>query len=212
MAARANTQRRYPYACAGKQSKVLLPRVRPCVIDTALGNESCAFGSRFPNSRDGLGCDHYSVRARHTTWSQIRLHTGTGTRDAHSAVVSAKPCHCGVYYSLAQQNLQYNTPTRKTCYDTYLARVSLVQMPACVQAKRDIDDMVSWGIDHLKVDGCYQFDRLHMNGSYAIVGGFLREAAKAAGQRLCGSTHTVDSTHCVRAKTLFGQRKIHSLF
>ena len=46
------------------------------------------------------------------------------------------------------------------------------------QARRDIDDMVSWGIDHLKVDGCYQFDKLHMNGSYAIVGGFL-EAVRA---------------------------------
>jgi hypothetical protein len=29
-------------------------------------------------------------------------------------------------------------------------------MPRCARAQLDIDDMVSWGIDHLKVDGCQQ--------------------------------------------------------
>ena len=74
-------------------------------------------------------------------------------RQCEAMPLRSRPC-------LAQQNLQYNIPTRKTCYDTYLARVSLVQMPACVQAKRDIDDMVSWGIDHLKVDGEWKTPRL----------------------------------------------------
>ena len=33
-----------------------------------------------------------------------------------------------------------------------------------------------------QVDGCQQFDELHMNGSYAIVGSMLREAAQKAGR------------------------------
>ena len=55
-------------------------------------------------------------------------------------------------------------------------------MPRCDRARLDIDDFVSWDIDHLKVDGCQQFDELHMNGSYAIVGSMLREAAEKAGR------------------------------
>ena len=54
--------------------------------------------------------------------------------------------------------------------------------PRSHQAQLDIEDFVSWDIDHLKVDGCQQFDELHMNGSYAIVGGMLREAAAKAGR------------------------------
>ena len=55
-------------------------------------------------------------------------------------------------------------------------------MPRCARARLDIDDFVSWGIDHLKVDGCMGFDELHMNGSYAIVGAMLREAARQQGR------------------------------
>ena len=54
---------------------------------------------------------------------------------------------------------------------------TIAPTPTGTQAHRDIDDMVSWGIDHLKVDGCHEFDHLHMNGSYAIVGGFLEAAS-----------------------------------
>eukprot|EP01052_Picozoa_sp_SAG31_P038536 SAG31_NODE_5170_length_2701_cov_3.885473_4_plen_222_part_00 len=39
----------------------------------------------------------------------------------------------------------------------------------------------SWGIDHLKVDGCKQFDTVNMNSSYAVVGSFLLSAAKKRG-------------------------------
>ena len=55
-------------------------------------------------------------------------------------------------------------------------------MPRCARAQLDIDDFVSWGVDYLKVDGCQQFDELHMNGSYAIIGGMLQNAAKRAGR------------------------------
>ena len=92
-----------------------------------------------------------------------------------------------------------------------------LSMPRCARAQLDIDDFVSWGIDHLKVstspavggnspktvhichtrpltvrcscaallqvDGCQQFDELHMNGSYAIVGSMLRNAAAKAGRK-----------------------------
>jgi hypothetical protein len=55
-------------------------------------------------------------------------------------------------------------------------------LPKCSRAQIDIDDFVSWDIDHLKVDGCQQFDELHMNSSYAVVGGMLRDAAAKAGR------------------------------
>jgi hypothetical protein len=42
-------------------------------------------------------------------------------------------------------------------------------MPRCARARLDIDDFVSWDIDYLKVDGCQQFDELHMNGSYVRI-------------------------------------------
>lgn len=51
----------------------------------------------------------------------------------------------------------------------------------CPTAKRDIDDFVSWGIDHLKVDGCGGFDKSHQNHSYALVGRYLAQAATARG-------------------------------
>lgn len=51
----------------------------------------------------------------------------------------------------------------------------------CPTAKRDIDDFVSWGIDHLKVDGCGGFDKPHQNRSYALVGRFLAHAAAERG-------------------------------
>ena len=57
-----------------------------------------------------------------------------------------------------------------------------LSMPRCARAQLDIDDFVSWDIDHLKVDGCLEFDELHMNGSYAIVGGMLQDAAKRMGR------------------------------
>lgn len=54
-------------------------------------------------------------------------------------------------------------------------------IPTCSRAKTDIDDFVSWDIDHLKVDGCGQFDNVDQNNSYAIVGGFLQEAVAKRG-------------------------------
>jgi hypothetical protein len=54
-------------------------------------------------------------------------------------------------------------------------------IPTCTRAKMDIDDFVSWDIDHLKVDGCGQFDRVDQNNSYAIVGHHLLEAVKKRG-------------------------------
>jgi hypothetical protein len=47
----------------------------------------------------------------------------------------------------------------------------------CATAKQDLEDYVSWGIDHLKVDGCLQFDHEYQNQTYAVVGQHLREAA-----------------------------------
>ena len=44
----------------------------------------------------------------------------------------------------------------------------------CARAKQDIDDLVGYGIDHLKVDGCEGFDNVNMNESYALVGQFLQ--------------------------------------
>ena len=35
-------------------------------------------------------------------------------------------------------------------------------------AKQDVQDYVAWGIDHLKVDGCWEFDYEFMNESYAV--------------------------------------------
>ena len=55
------------------------------------------------------------------------------------------------------------------------------KIPECARAKQDIDDYVSWDIDHLKVDGCGQFDNVAMNSSYAIVGAHLLEAARKRG-------------------------------
>lgn len=51
----------------------------------------------------------------------------------------------------------------------------------CAVAKRDMDDYVSWDIDHIKVDGCGGFDEPHMNVSYAIIGQFLQEAVAKRG-------------------------------
>lgn len=45
-------------------------------------------------------------------------------------------------------------------------------LPGCAVAERDINDFVSWGIDALKVDGCFEFDSDAMNRSYARVGKF----------------------------------------
>ena len=50
------------------------------------------------------------------------------------------------------------------------------EIPSCSRAKIDIEDFVSWDIDHLKVDGCGQFDNVDQNNSYAIVGRFLQDA------------------------------------
>lgn len=55
------------------------------------------------------------------------------------------------------------------------------QIPSCPVAKRDIEQLVGWGIDHLKVDGCFEFDQPHMNASYAIVGNFLQDAVARRG-------------------------------
>ena len=55
------------------------------------------------------------------------------------------------------------------------------KIPECARAKQDIDDYVSWDIDHLKVDGCGQFDNIDQNNSYAIVGAHLLEAARKRG-------------------------------
>jgi hypothetical protein len=55
------------------------------------------------------------------------------------------------------------------------------QIPTCTRAKMDIDDFVSWDIDHLKVDGCGQFDNVDQNNSYAIVGRYLQEAVAKRG-------------------------------
>merc|ERR1719238_552499 len=54
-------------------------------------------------------------------------------------------------------------------------------LPECSTARLDIEDLVSWDIDALKVDGCGGFDELHQNSSYAIVGDFLRQAAARRG-------------------------------
>ena len=43
----------------------------------------------------------------------------------------------------------------------------------CPRAKQDIADFVSWGVDHLKIDGCGRFDSVRMNESYALVGRYL---------------------------------------
>ena len=55
-------------------------------------------------------------------------------------------------------------------------------IPKCEQARMDIDDFVSWDIDHIKVDGCGGFDIPHMNESYAIVGQFLQDAVRRRGK------------------------------
>jgi hypothetical protein len=47
----------------------------------------------------------------------------------------------------------------------------------CPLAKQDLEDFASWGIDHLKVDGCGGFDNVRMNDSYAIIGQYLSESA-----------------------------------
>ena len=44
----------------------------------------------------------------------------------------------------------------------------------CQRAQQDINDLVGFGIDHLKVDGCQGFDVVNMNISYAFVGQFLQ--------------------------------------
>lgn len=57
------------------------------------------------------------------------------------------------------------------------------RVPAgCPVAQRDIDDFVSWDIDHLKVDGCYGFDHVQQNASYALVGKFLLQASQKHGR------------------------------
>jgi len=55
------------------------------------------------------------------------------------------------------------------------------QIPACPRAKQDIEDFVSWDIDHIKVDGCKGYDSVHGNASYAIVGQFLQAAVAKRG-------------------------------
>jgi hypothetical protein len=55
-------------------------------------------------------------------------------------------------------------------------------IPQCDVARQDLDDFVSWDIDHIKVDGCGGFDKAHMNESYAIVGRYLLDAAKRRGK------------------------------
>lgn len=55
-------------------------------------------------------------------------------------------------------------------------------LPGCAVAERDINDFVSWGIDALKVDGCFEFDNAHMNLGYARVGQLLRAATAKTGR------------------------------
>jgi hypothetical protein len=51
-------------------------------------------------------------------------------------------------------------------------------IPECKLAKQDLDDFISWDIDHIKVDGCLGFDRVNMNSSYEIVGSYILNATK----------------------------------
>ena len=55
-------------------------------------------------------------------------------------------------------------------------------LPGCAVAERDINDYVGWGIDALKVDGCFEFDSDSMNKSYARVGQLLRAATSKTGR------------------------------
>ena len=55
-------------------------------------------------------------------------------------------------------------------------------LPECAVAKQDIEDYVSWGIDHLKVDGCWEFDHEFMNESYGVIGTHLRDASSKMGR------------------------------
>ena len=55
-------------------------------------------------------------------------------------------------------------------------------LPGCAVAERDINDLVSWGIDALKVDGCFEFDTASMGKGYARVGQLLRAATAKTGR------------------------------
>jgi len=53
-------------------------------------------------------------------------------------------------------------------------------IPECSVAKQDLADYVSWGIDHLKVDGC-SGTYSTLNASYAIIGELLLHATVQRG-------------------------------
>ncbi len=55
-------------------------------------------------------------------------------------------------------------------------------LPDCAVAERDINDFVSWGIDALKVDGCFEHEADVDNRSYARVGQLLRAATAKTGR------------------------------
>ena len=92
--------------------------------------------------------------------------------------VHSKGFKFGLYTAIGNETCAFSNP--KYADNTH-SRDGLgcdrYSLPDCAQAKRDVDDFMSWGIDYLKVDGCREADYDYMNGSYAVIGNFLRDAA-----------------------------------
>ena len=94
--------------------------------------------------------------------------------------VHSKGFKFGLYTAIGNETCAFSNP-RPPYPDHSHSRDGLgcdrYSLPKCTQAKRDIDDFVSWGIDYLKVDGCREADYDYMNSSYAVIGNYLQEAA-----------------------------------
>jgi alpha-galactosidase len=85
---------------------------------------------------------------------------------ALAAYVHSKGLKLGLYTAVGSKSCA-GRPGLDCNYDA---------IPKYEQAKRDIEDFVSWDIDHIIVDGCGGFDIQHMNESYDIIGRHLLNA------------------------------------
>ena len=96
---------------------------------------------------------------------------------ALAAYVHSKGLKFGLYTAVGN----FTCASGKFAVDPIGLGCDYNKIPECAVAKRDMDDFVSWDIDHIKVDGCGGFDQPHMNASYAIIGSYLQEAVKKRG-------------------------------
>lgn len=151
---------------------------------TAIGNGTCAMQSVDPTGFLGLGCDRYSLpactRAKQDIEDFVWVHRLIPAR--RFPVPNPIPTFSFLMSLWAVPRVRAALQCALSSVDP--AGVVLRPLPSLPCAKFPGARRVpirSWDIDHLKVDGCQQFDSLHQNSSYAVVGRHLLEAAEKRG-------------------------------